>query len=278
VSSLTLERLSFEELEAENRSGSPHQGGPVRPAPRPQRRCKSGSGDNQALAVNTTDGSTNYVVALSHLWVTNGGPVKQRNTAYAAASCSDCRTVAVAFQVLFVVGYAQVITPINDAVAVNYQCTSCTTNALAVQLAVSLTRRPRRAAMKKIAAVWAQLERARSTFEDLPLPQVYGELTAARTQLLEILAADGDLPPDATNTKRLAGQPLRPRRRRSRDHNSSDDHDASSGADHDRPDDDRADDDGANHDRRDDDDRRSHDDDALGEPITSSPWNVPGGR
>jgi hypothetical protein len=54
--------------------------------------------------------------------------------------------------------------------------------------------------MKEIAAVWAQLERARSTFEDLPLPQVYGELTAARTQLLEILAADGDLPPDATHT------------------------------------------------------------------------------
>jgi len=175
----------------QSKSGWPF---PFDPPPEPK------EGDNQALAVNTTDGSTTYVVALSLVWVTDGSPVDQRNTAYAAASCTGCRTVAIAFQAVFVIGYAQVVTPANAAVAVNYDCDTCSTGALAIQLVVTLTRGPSEPAMGQLAAVWAQLEQESKSFQLLPLDQVYAELSATRAQLLEILARDGDLPPDATTT------------------------------------------------------------------------------
>jgi len=167
---------------------------PFDPPPQPREN------DNQALAVNTTNGSTTYVVALSLVWVTDGEPVDERNTAYAAASCTDCRTVAVAFQAVFVVGYAQVVTPVNSAVAVNYNCNTCSTNALAIQLAVTLTRSLSESAKREIAAVWAQLQQASKQFELLPLARVYEQLNATRTQLLAILARDGALPHDTTET------------------------------------------------------------------------------
>ena len=184
----------------------------VPPQPAPAAEPKSGwvfpfdppleprEGDNRALAVNTTNGSTTYVVALSLVWVTDGRPVDERNTAYAAASCTGCQTVAIAFQAVFVVGYAQIVTPVNDAVAVNYDCNTCVTGALAVQLAVTLARGPSEPAVKDLAVVWAQLEQASKSFELLPLERVYEELGATRTQLLQILARDGVLPPETTGT------------------------------------------------------------------------------
>ena len=65
-------------------------------------------------------------------------PADNTNEAYAAASCDNCAAVAVAFQVVLVVGDADVAVPQNLAVAVNYDCTSCLTYALAVQLFVTL--------------------------------------------------------------------------------------------------------------------------------------------
>jgi putative peptide zinc metalloprotease protein len=149
-----------------------------------------GPGDNQAMAVNTQDGSTAYDVALALVWVTDGGPVDNRNEAYAAASCRDCRTVAVAFQVVLVIGYAQVATPINSAVAVNYGCEGCATNALAVQLVATLARAPNARTMSELARIWAQLQAASATFELLPLEEVYTLLLAARASILELLARD----------------------------------------------------------------------------------------
>ena len=49
-------------------------------------------------------------------------PSLNRNEAYALASCRDCRTVAVAFQVVLVVGSVDVVVPQNLAAAVNYAC------------------------------------------------------------------------------------------------------------------------------------------------------------
>lgn len=45
---------------------------------------------NQALAVNTTDGSVKYSVAFALVWADDGGPVTTNNEAYAFASCSGC--------------------------------------------------------------------------------------------------------------------------------------------------------------------------------------------
>jgi putative peptide zinc metalloprotease protein len=150
-------------------------------------------GDNQALAVNTQDGSNEVAVALALVWVTDSGPVDTRNQAYALASCTDCRTLAVAFQVVLVVGYAQVVTPLNAAVAVNYDCDACVTHALAVQLVATLAREPSPETMSALAEIWAQLEQSSTSFELLPLVQVYEELAETQALTLEILTADEGL-------------------------------------------------------------------------------------
>jgi putative peptide zinc metalloprotease protein len=152
---------------------------------------ESQEGDNQVVVVNTSDGSTAFDMALALVWVTDGGPVEQRNEAWALARCSDCRTVAVAFQVVLVVGYAQVVTPVDAAVAVNYECEACVTHALAVQLVATLTRRPGEQAMRELADSWRLLEQASESFETLPLEQVHEQLLAVRTLILEILERDG---------------------------------------------------------------------------------------
>ena len=54
-------------------------------------------GDNQALAVNTTDGTTLYDVAFALVWA-DGSSVLNKNEAYALASCRTCKTVAVGFR------------------------------------------------------------------------------------------------------------------------------------------------------------------------------------
>jgi putative peptide zinc metalloprotease protein len=148
-------------------------------------------GDNQIVVVNTDDGSTAFDVALALVWVTDGSPVEQRNEAWALAHCHGCQTVAVAFQVVLVVGYAQIVTPVNAAVAVNWECDTCTTHALAVQLVATLTREPSEQAKSQIADVWAQLEQASQNFALVPLEQIHAQLVAARTRILEILARDG---------------------------------------------------------------------------------------
>jgi putative peptide zinc metalloprotease protein len=109
-------------------------------------------GDNQALAINTEDGSTVVDVALALVWVRDGGPVDQWNDAWALASCTGCTTTAIAFQTLIVVGYGQIITPcrrlrasitpVNAAVAANYACEACQTHALALQLVATLAAIP----------------------------------------------------------------------------------------------------------------------------------------
>ncbi len=85
-----------------------------------------------------------YDVAYALVWVTDGGEVANRNAAYALASCPACTTVAVAFQVVLVVGQRNVVVPQNLAVAGNAQCRDCTTTALALQLVATLRELPAR--------------------------------------------------------------------------------------------------------------------------------------
>ena len=98
-----------------------------------------GEGDNQALAVNTEDGSVRYDVSFALVWVDDDTALN-RNEAFAAASCRGCTTVAVAFQVVLLVGSVDVVVPQNLSTAVNYACLECVTYALATQLVVSRAR------------------------------------------------------------------------------------------------------------------------------------------
>jgi len=132
-------------------------------------------GDNQALAINTEDGSTVYDVAFALVWA-DGTDAQQRNEAYALASCTDCRTVAVGFQVVLIVGQADVIVPQNIAAAVNYSCVECVTYALAKQLVLTLPGALSADARAEIDRLWAQLQEFGARIEDVPLSQIHAEL------------------------------------------------------------------------------------------------------
>ena len=67
-----------------------------RPAP-------PGPGDNQAMAIATKNGSTVYDVAFALVYA-DKDTVLNKNEAYAFASCKKCTAVAVAFQVVLIVG------------------------------------------------------------------------------------------------------------------------------------------------------------------------------
>ncbi|MDQ3980861.1 MAG: hypothetical protein M3314_15155 [Actinomycetota bacterium] len=93
------------------------------------------STDNVAAAVNTTDGRT--VVALAIKIVqTDSSAVDAANAAVAAASCTDCQTVAIALEGVLVVGSPEYYSPTNLALAINSECSNCQTLAAAYQKVV----------------------------------------------------------------------------------------------------------------------------------------------
>ncbi|KUI22627.1 hypothetical protein AU193_20785 [Mycobacterium sp. GA-1285] len=107
---------------------------PVAPEP--------GDGNNQALAVNTTDNTVVYDAAFALVWATDEEYAMNVNEAHAYASCENCAAVAIAYQVVFVIDQDEsndnVAVPQNLAGALNYECVNCMTYALARQLFVTL--------------------------------------------------------------------------------------------------------------------------------------------
>lgn len=87
--------------------------------------------DNIAVAVNTKDGKSVFKLAFSVKKVS--GDVDSTNAAVAYASCTECKTVAAAIQVVLVSGDVDSATPQNLAIAINYDCTECETLAAAFQ-------------------------------------------------------------------------------------------------------------------------------------------------
>jgi len=94
-------------------------------------------GHNQVTAVNQTDGRR-ATEGRAVLALDLGPTVGAENTAVARASCTDCRTVAVAVQVLAVDGTASDFRPVNAAVAVNDGCVRCQTYAYARQEVIAV--------------------------------------------------------------------------------------------------------------------------------------------
>jgi hypothetical protein len=92
--------------------------------------------DNVVAVTNWKDDSYKYRFSLKITRV-NGEVVDESNAAVAAASCSRCETVAVAFQVLLVMSDPDVVTPTNLAIAVNENCDSCQTLASAYQWVIA---------------------------------------------------------------------------------------------------------------------------------------------
>jgi putative peptide zinc metalloprotease protein len=147
-----------------------------------------GAGDNQALAVNTTDGSTLYDVAFALVWA-DGNAVTNSNEAYAFASCTGCKTVAVAFQVVLITGDAHVAIPQNISGAVNYSCAQCVTYALAQQLVLTVPADLDPAARQRLDALWRQIAAFSTTIGTLSLDEVRSRLLGYEDQIKTLVAA-----------------------------------------------------------------------------------------
>jgi putative peptide zinc metalloprotease protein len=145
-------------------------------------------GDNQAAAYNTTDDSTKYDVAFALVWAT-GDEVLNVNEAHAYASCSNCVTVAVAFQVVLIMDDAQVVVPQNLAVAANYQCYRCITAAIANQLVLSVGDTPGQEQLFALGAVWNRLIEFGQSITSYSLAEISTQLEGFKAEIIAILDA-----------------------------------------------------------------------------------------
>ncbi|MDQ1402157.1 MAG: putative peptide zinc metalloprotease protein [Actinomycetota bacterium] len=104
------------------------------PAAHADEGSNSGNTDpvNLAYAVNQTDGSSIFELAFQIVHIT-GDTVDPTNAAIAFSSCTGCRTVAVAIQIVIYDDNPSTFTPGNGAAAVNSACESCITIADAYQ-------------------------------------------------------------------------------------------------------------------------------------------------
>jgi putative peptide zinc metalloprotease protein len=151
-----------------------------------------GPGDNQALAVNTTDGTVEYDTAFALVWVEDGEDATNVNEAYAFASCTSCAAVAVSFQVVLVVGDNDVAAPQNLAGALTSDCVNCLTYALAKQLFVTLDGPLSDEAMQALDAVWAEIATYGESIAagEVPLDEIAAQLDAYEQEIYQIIEAD----------------------------------------------------------------------------------------
>lgn len=148
------------------------------------------AGDTQALAVATADGSVVYDVAFALVWA-DGNTIDTTNEAYAFASCSGCTAVAVSFQVVLIVGEADVVVPQNLSAAVNYQCIECVAYALASQLVVTLDGPPDAATIAALEELWNRIGAYAESIPGRPLSELAEELNRYKLEVIEILQGAG---------------------------------------------------------------------------------------
>ena len=153
-------------------------------------------GDNRAMAVNTVDGAVITDLAVSWAIVT-AARVEEHNEAWALASCTDCTTRAVAYQVLLALPGADVIAPVNIAAAANYECRRCVTEAIAVQLILSVTDIPSAEAQALIEQAMNKVEALEVQLKNLSAEQVYTILQSSQAEIMKILQDDGKIPATA---------------------------------------------------------------------------------
>lgn len=93
--------------------------------------------DNIVQAINTKSGSSLFKFAFSLRKVT-GNVVDNANAAIAYSSCENCRTTAIAIQIVLVVGSPDTVVPENLALAINENCTLCQSFATAFQFVIGV--------------------------------------------------------------------------------------------------------------------------------------------
>jgi putative peptide zinc metalloprotease protein len=166
--------------------------------------------DSAAVAVNTRDESSIFRLAFNIRRVT-GDVVDQTNAAVAYASCNECRTVAISFQVLLVQSDASIVSPENLALTINQDCTLCDTFAAAYQIVLGDGTRLRFTAEGSLAI--AQIRRDLQALRDqnlsdddlnAQLDAIYGRLKGVLDTQLVGVGEPGPQPssaPEQTTTQ-----------------------------------------------------------------------------
>jgi putative peptide zinc metalloprotease protein len=164
-----------------------------------------GRHDNEAVALNTTDGSTEYATSFTLVFV-DGDVVDETNVADARASCTDCVTVAVAFQVVLVRGDdADTVIPENMAVALNVDCDNCRTYAIATQIVFTIPETLSPEATAELTELWSQAVALEQRIGDIPLEALYDEISRLEAAFVAFLASEAVQGPPGTAGTALAG-------------------------------------------------------------------------
>ncbi len=142
--------------------------------------------DNLALAINTRDGSSLFRFAFEIRRVA-GEVVDNQNVAVAYSSCTGCRTLAIAIQIVIVTGSPSIVTPVNAAVAVNENCTLCETFASAYQFVIggSGPLRLTGEGQSRIRAIANEVRRLGRS--DLPIEEIQARLDELMAELKHVL-------------------------------------------------------------------------------------------
>ena len=145
------------------------------------------AGDNVAIAVNTKDGTTVFKVAFAIRHVM-GDVVDQSNGAVAYSSCTECASVAVAFEIVLVEGSPSVVTPQNVAIAFNENCDTCVAIAEAYQFVLGTGGNVHFDAEGN--RILSEIRRALHSLrkEDLTLAELQAKLDAIAAQIADVLA------------------------------------------------------------------------------------------
>ena len=154
---------------------TPDPAGPDRPPsrPSPNRGCSPSTSPSHPRRATTrppptTPPTTPSPTTSPSPWCgPTGDEVLNVNEAHAYASCSNCVTVAVAFQVVLIMDDAQVVVPQNLAVAANYECYRCITAAIASQLVLSVEETPGRGAAARPRRGLGPADRVRPEHHDV---------------------------------------------------------------------------------------------------------------
>lgn len=144
---------------------------------------------NAAIAINTKSGSSLFKFAFSIRQVA-GDVVDHTNAAVAYSSCENCKTTAIAIQIVLVSGSPSVVTPQNLAVALNENCTLCETFAGAYQIVLG-TGGPVRftgEGRRRISELKREIRRLRK--EDLSPPELKARLDSIVAELKEVLRTE----------------------------------------------------------------------------------------
>ena len=144
--------------------------------------------DNTAVAVNTEDGASIFRLAFSIRRVANG-VIDETNSAYALASCTECQTVALAFQVVLALGDVDVAVPENRAVAFNDECAECVTYASATQIVLGFDQLARFTAegRQRLTALRETLRSLEEQAPTMSVTELNAAVQAAKAELVAIL-------------------------------------------------------------------------------------------